>query len=150
MYERDEQIDELSGAPMTGTDLVVKAAGPASLLSSEALGFLEALEKNFGARRRELLSRRHKAPFDFLTDTKEVRDGDWKVSPVPDVLADRRVEITGPAEPKMIINALNSGANVFMADFEDSLAPSWPNLVEGQLALQGAVRGTLTYEAPDT
>ncbi|MBK7858095.1 MAG: malate synthase A [Archangiaceae bacterium] len=130
--------------------LQIQAAAPAGLLSSAAIAFLEALESRFGETRRELLGKRHQAPFAFLTATAEVRDGGWKVSPVPDVLADRRVEITGPAEPKMIINALNSGANVFMADFEDSLAPSWANLVEGQLALQGAVRKSLTWQAPDT
>jgi len=135
---------------MTGSTLVLKGAAPAGLFSPDALSFLEGLEKTFGPRRKELLKRRHKAPFDFLRETQAVRDGEWKVSPVPDVIADRRVEITGPAEPKMIINALNSGANVFMADFEDSLAPTWSNLVEGQLALQAAVRRTLTYQAPDT
>jgi malate synthase len=135
---------------MSSSTLELKGAVPAGLFSPEALGFLEALEKNFGARRRELLAKRHKAPYDFLRETESVRTGDWKVSPVPDVLADRRVEITGPAEPKMIINALNSGANVFMADFEDSLAPTWDNLVQGQLALQAAVRRTLTFTAPDT
>ncbi|MBL8954140.1 MAG: malate synthase A [Myxococcaceae bacterium] len=135
---------------MSASTLTLKAEGPSGLFTPEALEFLEGLEKQFGPRRKELLAKRHKAPFDFLSATKAVRDGEWKVSPVPDVIADRRVEITGPAEPKMIINALNSGANVFMADFEDSLAPTWSNLVEGQLALQGAVRRTLTYQAPET
>jgi malate synthase len=132
------------------TPISVQGKAPSELLSSEALGFLESLEREFGGRRRALLAARHKAPFDFLNDTRAIRDGEWKVSPVPEVLLDRRVEITGPAEPKMIINALNSGAQVFMADFEDSLSPTWENLLTGQLALQGAVRGTLTYTAPDT
>jgi malate synthase len=149
MYERDVTIDEFTGGGMSAA-IEVLAPAPADLFSPEALAFLEALEHTFGERRRELLSARHKAPFSFLTDTAGVRAGDWRVSPVPEVLADRRVEITGPAEPKMIINALNSGAQVFMADFEDSLAPTWKNLLEGQRALQGAVRRTLSFTAPDT
>src|SRR4051812_47365696 len=109
MWDRDDQIDEFSGDAMT-EGLGLKAAAPAELFTTEARAFLEALEKRFGSRRRELLGKRHLAPFKFLTETQQVRDGDWRVSPAPEVLADRRVEITGPAEPKMIINALNSGA----------------------------------------
>ncbi|MEO6418115.1 MAG: malate synthase A, partial [Polyangiaceae bacterium] len=85
---------------------------------------------------------------DFLSATKAVRDGDWTVSPVPADLLDRRVEITGPVDRKMVINALNSGANVFMADFEDATAPSWDNVVEGQLNVRDAVRGTISFEQP--
>jgi malate synthase len=128
----------------------VHGKAPAELLSREALDFLQALEVQFGGRRRALLAARKQGPFEFLNESKAIREGDWKVSPVPDVLLDRRVEITGPAEPKMIINALNSGAQVFMADFEDSLAPTWDNLLTGQVALQAAVRRTLTYTAPET
>ncbi len=83
---------------------------------------------------------------DFLPETKAIREGDWKVSPLPDDLLDRRVEITGPVDRKMIINALNSGANVFMADFEDANAPTWDNLISGQQNLFDAIRGTITLE----
>jgi len=123
---------------------------PSPVLTPESLAFVCELERRFGARRRELLERRL-APkhFDFLPETASVRSGDWRISPVPECLLDRRVEITGPVEPKMIINALNSGANVFMADFEDSLAPAWENVVVGQEALFGAVRRTLTYTSPE-
>ena len=121
------------------------------LLSSEALRFLVDLELNFGDRRLELIERRRrKSSWDFLPETASVRAGDWRVAPVPDVLLSRRVEITGPAEPKMIINALNSGADVFMADFEDSLSPTWENVIGGQEALNEAVRRTLTYAGPGT
>jgi len=93
-------------------------------------------------------ARRERRTWDFLPETASVRAGAWRVAPVPRVLLDRRVEITGPAEPKMIINALNSGADVFMADFEDSLSPTWENVIGGQEALFEAVRRTLIYEAP--
>jgi malate synthase len=146
MWDTEHPIDELTA----DAAISVHAKAPEALLSTEALAFLQALEREFGGRRRALVASRKKAPYDFLNETKAIREGDWKVSPVPDVLLDRRVEITGPAEPKMIINALNSGAQVFMADFEDSLAPTWSNLVNGQLALQQAVRRTLTFAAPDT
>ncbi|MEW6435299.1 MAG: malate synthase A [Myxococcota bacterium] len=129
----------------------VKIVGRDSpLLSGEALAFLGSLEGRFGERRLELLARRTaRTVFDFLPETASVRSGDWRIAPVPPVLADRRVEITGSAEPKMIINALNSGANVFMADFEDSMAPSWDNVLAGQQALYDAVRRTLTYTSPE-
>ncbi|MEE7547606.1 malate synthase A, partial [Xanthomonas sp. Kuri4-1] len=87
---------------------------------------------------------------DFRPDTRALREGDWTVAPPPAALADRRVEITGPTDPKMVINALNSGARVFMADFEDSTSPTWRNLLAGQRALMGAVRGDLTFDAPAT
>ena len=122
-----------------------------ALLTSDALAFLESLQRRFGPVREDLLHRRQgRTRFDFLPETQSVRDGDWKIAPVPEVLADRRVEITGPAEAKMTINALNSGANVFMADFEDSLAPTWANLIQGQEALFAAIRRTLTFHAPET
>jgi malate synthase len=82
---------------------------------------------------------------DFRDDTRAIRDGDWRVAPIPAALLDRRVEITGPVDPKMVINALNSGAQCFMADFEDSTSPTWPNLVAGQRALRDAVAGTLAF-----
>ena len=86
---------------------------------------------------------------DFLAATREIRESAWTVAPAPADFDDRRVEITGPAEPKMMINALNSGARVFMADLEDALSPTWANVVGGQAALMDAVRGTLTFDSPE-
>lgn len=120
------------------------------LLGAPAQEFLIALERRFGERRRELLTRRtSRKGFDFLPETASVRAGDWRIAPVPEVLADRRVEITGPTDAKMVINALNSGANVFMADCEDSLAPSWENIIGGHESLYRAVRRTLTFDSPE-
>lgn len=132
-------------------NLGIEVTGRTSpLLTTDALLFLADLERRFGERRRTLLrQRRERTSFDFLPETASVRAADWRVGPVPDVLADRRVEITGPAEAKMIINALNSGANVFMADFEDSLSPTWENVIGGQEALYAAVRRTLTFQSPE-
>jgi len=118
------------------------------LLTPTALDFVAGLHRAFDARRRALLkARAGKTRYDFLPETAAVRAGDWKVAPVPEVLLDRRVEITGPTDPKMVINALNSGASVFMADFEDATAPSWDNLLLGQESLFAAVRRTLTFTA---
>lgn len=127
-----------------------------AVLTYDALAFVAELHRRFGARRNELLRTRAErqalldagALPDFLPETDHIRQGNWQVAPQPADLQDRRVEITGPVEAKMIINALNSGAKVFMADFEDSLAPSWHNVVQGQSNLRGAVRGTLTYVDP--
>ena len=124
------------------------------ILSDEAVAFLETLQREFNARRKDLLTEREKRQGaynngelpDFLEETKEVREGDWQVAPCPNDLKDRRVEITGPAERKMTINALNSKANVFMADLEDALSPTWENVVTGQQNLKEAVRGTLRLE----
>ena len=124
------------------------------VLSDEAVAFLRTLQREFNARRKDLLAEREQRQEtfnsgelpDFLEETKEVREGDWQVAPCPDDLQDRRVEITGPAERKMTINALNSGANVFMADLEDALSPTWENVVMGQQNLKEAVRGTLRLE----
>ena len=125
------------------------------VLTSEALAFLGQLQKEFGARRAELLERRHErwaslqvgGTLSFATDGPA--QGDWRVAPAPADLNDRRVEITGPAEAKMMINALNSGASVFMADLEDALSPTWENVVDGQGALMDAVRRTLTFTSPE-
>jgi malate synthase len=126
-----------------------------SILTPEALGFVAALTERFAPRVTELLKAREarqkrfdagELP-DFLPETKAVRDGDWKVAPVPADLRDRRVEITGPTDRKMIINALNSGARVFMADCEDSLAPTWDNVVDGQVNLYDAVRRNIELVA---
>ncbi len=127
------------------------------VLSPGALAFLAALEERFGRRRRDLLAARaaRQAAFDAgerpaLPDPRsEIRRGDWSVAPIPSDLLDRRVEITGPVDRKMIINALNSGARVYMADFEDSTSPTWSNLVDGQRNLIDAVAGTIAYIAPN-
>ncbi len=126
-------------------------------LIHEATDFLTQLQREFGPSRERLLQRRYERQEkiragelpDFLTETADVRQADWRVGPCPKDLEDRRVEITGPAEAKMIINALNSEAKVFMADFEDSLSPTWENIQGGQQALFEAVRRTLTFTAPD-
>src|SRR5262249_44713500 len=86
---------------------------------------------------------------DFLPETTSVRESEWKVAPIPADLTDRRVEITGPVERKMVINALNSGANVFMADFEDSNSPTWTHTVQGQSNVRDAVAGTISYASPE-
>jgi malate synthase len=127
------------------------------ILTAPARAFLTALSTRFEPRRRELLARRAVRQqelregrlLDFLPETAQVRAGDWRVAAIPADLENRRVEITGPVERKMIINALNSGANVFMADFEDSNSPTWRNNIEGQLNLTEAVRGTIEFESPE-
>ncbi len=134
------------------------SAGQAEILTDEALAFLADLHRRFNARRIELLARRMERQklFDagqlphFLTETKAVRDGDWKVAPIPADLLDRRVEITGPVDRKMIVNALNSGAKVFMADFEDATSPMWANMIEGQANLKDRWAGTLDFTDPST
>jgi malate synthase len=117
-----------------------------------------ALQREFNPRRKELLAarvaRQHRLDAgerpDFLPETADVRAADWTIAPLPDDLLDRRVEITGPVDRKMIINALNSGAKVFMADFEDSTTPTWENLLDGQLNLRDAVRRTIAFSDPAT
>jgi malate synthase len=130
----------------------------AEILTPEAIAFLAALHRAFNPRRKQLLAARvtRQAALDsgtkpdFLPETAAIREADWTIAPLPADLLDRRVEITGPVERKMIINALNSGAKVFMADFEDSTTPTWENVLEGQLNLRDAVRRTITYEDPAT
>ncbi|HEX9937352.1 MAG TPA: malate synthase A [Longimicrobium sp.] len=127
------------------------------VLTPEAVEFVAALHRRFNPRRVELLERRAErqalidsgALPDFWHATEEVRKGDWKVAPCPADLQDRRVEITGPVDAKMVINALNSGASCFMADFEDALSPTWRNVIEGQDNLQKAVRRTLSFTSPE-
>jgi malate synthase len=129
----------------------------ASILSPEALAFVASLQRQFNPRRLELLSDREKrqaaidagAPLDFLPETRAIREGSWSVALAPQDLLDRRVEITGPCDRKMVINALNSGANVFMADLEDASSPTWHNVVDGQRNLWDAVRRTISFENPD-
>ncbi|MEK7257760.1 MAG: malate synthase A [Bacteroidota bacterium] len=128
------------------------------ILTDEALEFLSELHNRFNVRRIGLLERRRERQLkinagvlpDFLPNTRNIRESDWTVAPLPEDLLDRRVEITGPVERKMIINALNSGAKVFMADFEDSCSPTWENIVEGQINLFDAVRRTISYVQPET
>jgi malate synthase len=127
------------------------------ILTPDALAFLEALQRRFGGRREELLrSRRVRreemsraAKADFLPESREVRTSEWTVAPAPADLVDRRVEITGPPEPKMAINALNSGARVWLADLEDANTPHWTNVISGQVVLADAVRRRLTFESPE-
>ena len=126
------------------------------ILSPEALGFVAMLERRFGAERRRLLAQRGKVQAkldagenpDFLPETENIREADWTVEPLPADLLDRRVEITGPVDRKMVINALNSGASVFMADFEDATTPTWTNLVEGQINLRDAARRSIEFTDP--
>lgn len=130
--------------------------GNEKVLTHDAIDFVVHLDMVFHARRDELLtlraSQRAKiaagATLGFLPETAEIRSGQWQVAPAPADLQDRRVEITGPTNPKMAINALNSGAKVWLADLEDSNTPHWSNVVEGQLTLQGAARRTLAFTSP--
>ena len=133
-------------------------AQQSEILTREAFEFLVGLHRQFNARRLQLLAAQKDRQKrldtgdrpDFLPETKHIRESEWTVAPIPKDLLDRRVEITGPVERKMIINALNSGASVFMADFEDSNTPTWANQIEGQANLMDAVRRTITYEDPTT
>src|SRR6267142_1208916 len=126
----------------------------AEILTEEALDFIAALHRRFDPQRRDLLARRAarqkefdrgKLP-DFLPDTQKTREQEWRVAPQPKDLLDRRVELTGPTDRKMVINALNSGASTFMADFEDANCPTWTNMVEGQVNLYDAVRREISFE----
>jgi malate synthase len=147
---------------ITGTSSSVELRGPAEgraaeILTPEALAFVAALQREFGAERERLLAARAErqaeldagALPDFLPETREVRESDWQVAPAPAELEDRRVEITGPVDRKMVINALNSGARVFMADFEDANSPTWQNNVEGHVNLRDANEGTISLDTGD-
>ncbi len=126
------------------------------ILTPQALEFVQKLEQEFGQRRKDLLSRRQQIQAEinagkfprFLPETAHIRESEWQGASIPPDLMDRRVEITGPVDRKMIINALNSGANVYMADFEDANSPTWQNVVEGQINLKDAVNRTIEYVAP--
>jgi malate synthase len=127
------------------------------ILVPEALKLVAKLHRTFNGRRKELLERRNrrqadldngKTP-DFLPETAQIRADNWRVAPIPKDITDRRVEITGPTDRKMVINALNSGAKVFMADFEDANAPTWHNMVDGQINLRDAVRRTIEFQSPE-
>ena len=135
-----------------GIEIRAQAVGAEQVLTDEALAFVAALERKFRSRRAELLSARSarlarlrdgELP-DFLVETTSVRNGDWRVAAVPAELQDRRVEITGPVDRKMVINALNSGARMFMADFEDSNSPTWQNCIDGQVNLTDALERTIS------
>jgi malate synthase len=127
------------------------------ILSPQATGFIANLQRAFGTRRNEILQKRNERQLeidegkmlDFLPETENIRISDWTIAPIPDELQDRRVEITGPVERKMIINALNSAAKVFMADFEDSNAPTWNNVIQGQINLRDAVNRSISFTNPN-
>ncbi len=148
---------EPASRPTPGISLTVRHRDQAALLPPAALALLVSLHRAIEpGRQARLAARRERQAFfdagglpDFREDTRAIREGDWQVAPLPAALQDRRVEITGPVDPKMVINALNSGAKVYMADFEDSTSPTWQNLLTGQQALIGAVRGDLTHTAPN-
>jgi malate synthase len=141
----------------TVTIAATQGAADAEILTPKALEFLGALAANFEATRQELLAARvtrgeelrQGKLYNFLPATASVRAGDWRVAPIPGDIQDRRVEITGPVDRKMVINALNSGANVYMADFEDSTAPTWRNVIDGQANLRDAVRRTISFSSPE-
>ncbi len=141
----------------TNADSPQISAPPHALLTPEALQFLAQLAAPFNTRRIHLLERRHsrqsdldagKLP-DFLDETLAIRQANWTVAPIPADILDRRVEITGPTDRKMVINALNSGAKVFMTDFEDSNSPTWENCIEGQVNLRDAIARTIEFTSPE-
>lgn len=141
---------------LVGTELVFTQyfnAAERQVLPDEAIEFLTELVVKFAQSRRELLAARVSwqknidqgaLPY-FISETNSIREGDWRIQGIPADLRDRRVEITGPVERKMVINALNANVKVFMADFEDSLAPSWDKVIDGQINLHDAVKGTISY-----
>ncbi len=148
---------------MTATTLSgLEIRGPvpphyAEILTPEACAFLAGMFRKFEGRRQELLRSRAALQLeldagvlpDFLTSTRSIREGSWKVAPAPADLLDRRTEITGPVDRKMVINALNSGAKVFMADFEDATSPTWENLLDGHINLRDAVRRSISFTSPE-
>ena len=135
-----------------------RVPGAGAVLTPDALDFVSELHERFDSRRRELLDRRldRQDRFnagdlpDFREDTREIRDADWSIGSIPNDLQDRRVEITGPTNAKMLINALNSGAKVFMADFEDATSPTWDELIQGQANLKHYWLGRLSFTDPDS
>ena len=155
-----EEMEQRTGAFETPAGVSLRGPrveGDSAVLTPEALSFVAMLHRRFGARRAQLLERRRETQRaldagwtpGFLPETAEVRAGDWTVAAIPDDLMDRRVEITGPVDRKMIINALNSGASVFMADFEDSCSPTWKNVVEGQRNLIDAIERRIEFVSPE-
>src|SRR5258708_32423500 len=149
-----------SGSQVRELDLQINApvsAAQSEILTPEALRFVARLAAEFDSRRQDLLAFRRVRQAeldaghfpDFLVETTDIRLSEWTVAPIPRDLTDRRVEITGPVDRKMVINALNSGANVFMADFEDANSPTWSNNVEGQINLRDANRRTIEFTSPE-
>ena len=147
---------------MASPSVQIQVTAPVSdahktVLTDEAVAFLKKLSSTFEARRQELLAARHARQArldrgelpDFLPETENIRKAEWSVASIPADLMDRRVEITGPVDRKMIINALNSGANVFMADFEDSNSPTWTNNLDGHINLRDAINRTITFTSPE-
>src|SRR5918997_1896707 len=128
------------------------------ILTPEAASFVAKLSREFHGRVEEILQRRAERQEridagempDFLPETKDIREGDWQIAPIPEDLQDRRVELTGPPDRKMTINALNSGAATWMADFEDANCPTWHNMLESQLNLRDAINRSITYDDPNT
>jgi malate synthase len=149
----------VTSTPKTGVRIVAPAvAGADQVLTAQAIDFFVGLERRFRPDIKRILAARQERQKridagekpDFLPETVNIRNGDWTVAPVPADLRDRRVEITGPTDRKMVINALNSGASCFMADFEDANTPTWSNLIEGQINLRDAVAGTIAFKDPAT
>lgn len=141
-----------------GVEFAAQAGGEfASILTPQAVDFIAKLHRRFNPTREQLLARRQERQArldggsrpDFLPETREIRQSEWTVAPIPKDLLDRRVEITGPVDRKMVINALNSGAKMFMADFEDSHSPTWEGTIEGQANLRDAIRGTIEFTSPE-
>src|ERR1700756_428971 len=155
-----EQLAAMSLSSKTFDGIEIRGPVPEpfpEILTPDALSFVARLQREFNSRRKELLERREqrqaeinqgKKP-DFLPETAHIRESNWQGAPIPKDLQDRRVEITGPTDRKMVINALNSGAKVFMADFEDANAPTWNNMIEGHINLRDAIRRTIQYSSPE-
>lgn len=157
----EQQLNLAQGKSIFSSPLTIvgkEIPGQQIIFTEGAIALLESLCREFGdevpallAKRKDKQVRIDKGALpDFLAETRAIRDGEWQIRGIPPDLLDRRVEITGPVERKMVINALNANAKVFMADFEDSLAPSWQKVVEGQINLRDAVRGDIEYTAPET
>jgi len=157
----EQQLNSAHGKSISSGPLTIVGKhipGQEVIFTEGAIALLESLCREFGdevpallAKRKDKQARIDKGALpDFLPETRAIRDGVWQIRGIPQDLLDRRVEITGPVERKMVINALNANAKVFMADFEDSLAPSWQKVIEGQINLRDAVRGDIEYTAPET
>jgi malate synthase len=156
--ERGDKVNDLTAQETVAGVTIHAKSGPRyeEILSCGALAFLADLHREFDERRRVLLARRTQRQKlfdagetpDFLKETSAIREGDWRIAPIPADLRDRRVEITGPVDRKMIVNALNSGAKVFMADFEDATAPFFANLIEGQINLKDRWDGKIDFTDP--
>src|SRR3954453_3575808 len=148
----------MAGVDVKGLEIHAPVSGRMEeVLIPDALDFVSGLHRKFEPTRQELLQRRAErraeldagGTLDFLDETREIRESDWSVAPAPPDLQDRRVEITGPTQRKMVINALNSGARGFMADFEDSNSPTWQNMIEGQVNLTDSIERTIEFTQDD-